>query len=448
MLVVKVNPNFGRWLTRCGLFISLVANSVSSPAVLAAPVPSSEFSIGADQFALEQQANPKIGLNVTWKSEEALETPEFGKRTKRELRLFSFYESGMGGDKSFDLDRAIFRIPVASGPSAGYVWFGRSHPVEEGAEFGPVQTTGAIGANWVQNQSDALNPRASGWIGAGFSDSIQGFSVNAVITPLFLPSFGPRLDLSESDNASGSRYARLPPQFVNSKRALVAIRYKVDPGELKNIVLQHQFYVGVSKQTRLGDFRLLGWSAPAPNPELNLSDMIRVNSEDADALVTVVPRFPRQNFVGLQWALQDSLHNKLPLILLESAYELNSANLKLSATFSPVRSLKFGALQSTSLRNKMQAENPALEISDYAQDLVWTELASSFYRDRIRTALRWEQHLTSDHHGAWVRPRIEYAPQQRLRVFAQANMLAGQKGSYFGEWRSLDSVNSGVRYLW
>ncbi|HCM38398.1 MAG: hypothetical protein A2Z97_02400 [Bdellovibrionales bacterium GWB1_52_6] len=432
------------WLPQLGFGLGLVLSSqlAFGPQLWAAVAPSSHLSLGAEQFARENRADPKVELNLFWASEQ----------NNRELRLYSFFESGQGGDRSFDLDRAVVRVPTTSTSAGGYFWLGRTHPLEEGAQGLPVETTSAIGAHWVQNQSDALNPRASGWIGAGWSGNFEKFSLDAAASPLFLPSFGPRLDLSETDAVSGSRYARLPPQFVNSKRALVAIRYKVETGSIKNIVLQHQAYVAFGKRTELGTFRLLGWSAPSPDPELDVSDIIRVNSEDANALVTAAPRFPRQNFVAFQWRFQGKFQgansSTTPLAVFESAYETGKANLSTSLSVRLLKFLRLGVLQTSALGQQALASNPALDSASYAEDLVWTELSSSLFQQRLRAALRWEQHWTSDRQGTWVRPLLEYSPEKRLILFAQANLLAGQAASYFGAWRSLDSVNTGVSYLW
>jgi hypothetical protein len=87
------------------------------------------------------------------------------------------------------------------------------------------------------------------------------------------------------------------------------------------------------------------------------------------------------------------------------------------------------------------------ESPNYSDHLAWTELRSLLSR-RLSGNLRYEQHLTPGKRGAWVRPGIEYFAGSRFRLFAQANLLAGQDYSYFGTWRSLDSVAMGARLAW
>jgi len=99
------------WLPQLGFGLGLVLSSqlAFGPQLWAAVAPSSHLSLGAEQFARENRADPKVELNLFWASEQ----------NNRELRLYSFFESGQGGDRSFDLDRAVVRVPTTSTSAGG-----------------------------------------------------------------------------------------------------------------------------------------------------------------------------------------------------------------------------------------------------------------------------------------------------------------------------------------
>ena len=101
-----------------------------------------------------------------------------------------------------DFDSTVIRLPLESTARRGHVWFGRVNPLSEGYEITELnrpRPTGAIGSSWAQNQTDALAPRVSGWVGFGVhAKSENEFFTTLAYSPIFLPSFTPKLDLSET----------------------------------------------------------------------------------------------------------------------------------------------------------------------------------------------------------------------------------------------------------
>jgi hypothetical protein len=399
----------------------------------------SSVALSEEHFALEDGYASRADLQVSASSDACVSGPVRANRPKRELKLDSFFESGPNGDRSIDLSQAVLRFETASD---SYLWLGRAHPALEGTSHDTIEPSSAIGSRWVQNQSNALSPRVSGWLGAGWGGDVSGVSVTVGFSPLFLPSFGPRLDLSVSKSASGSRFARLPPQYLNSQREAVDIRYQVNAGDLKNIVLQNQLFVGIGRETSVGTFRLLGWSSPSPDPSLDISDVIRIRENDAKALVTVVPSFRRQTFGAFQWE-SDSKQ----FLAFEAVYEMTKGPLAASLAVRPTHTLRFGTLQTLATRASEETSGIASD-RPYAENLIWAEVKDGFFKERLVPSLRFEYHYTPGHEDYWWHPALSWRAKGGLELFASANILAAEDGSYLSAWRSLDSVSTGIRYIW
>jgi hypothetical protein len=132
----------------------------------------SSVSLEEEQYADETSPASRIDIGAEIHSEDTLEDAPLV--PVNQARLYSFYESGAGGDYSLDVDSTALRVPLSSD---AHLWFGRVQPLSEGYNHTELTSTDAIGANWVQNQSDALTPRVSGWIGTGVhfrTDSARG----------------------------------------------------------------------------------------------------------------------------------------------------------------------------------------------------------------------------------------------------------------------------------
>jgi len=404
-----------------------------------AAIPDEGISIGAQQYALEPTVSSRLDFFLSWKSEDLLKNSDL---PYGQLHFDSFIESGKEGDKSFDIPLMAWRLPTRS---RGHFWLGRVHPLDEDGMKIPVHSTGAIGNNWVQNQSNALEPRVVGWFGAGWSGDLQKVRFTVAISPLFLPSFGPRLDLSEQEKANGSRFARLPPAYLNTNGTLLPMRYRLDTGDIQKIVFQVQTFLSLGLNSTIGSFQLMTWSAPIPSAQPDAAGYAKPDdaSDELNALATVVPKFPREVFIASRWTAP----GKDPAIL-EAAYEKNSGRLSLSAEVQPWSFLRAGALQSVETVAKPAPSGPVVESPVYGRDLFWTELSTKLFRARLRPSLRIEHHFTQGREGDWVRPLLQYQPDPQFVLYASANLIAGRDQSYYGQWRSLDSITTGVRYQW
>lgn len=397
------------------------------------------FSASALQYARETAQSPRLDLDVRWKPQDALS----------EVRLIGFAEGGRGSDWNLDLDPVVYRRALSEGAES-HVWIGRTHPMNETdvapgnfAVF-PSRVT-ALGANWVQNGAYALDPRVSGWLSIGahhrFADT--GFHVTAAYSPVFLPNFGPSTRLSRDAPASGSRFARLPPSYARLGEAIVPLRYEVQVGDLMDIVLQNQYFVGAEQKLAGFQYALMAWSAPSPAPSVSTVPTLRTLEDDLDVLIAAKPEFRRENFVGARFGFFEAPAKPE----LEAVWETGSGRLTVSTglAFDLGRHiLSVGGLH-TFNRPAPTAGQPISP--NYSDHLAWAEL-QSYFSSRFSGHLRFEQHLTPGRQGRWVRPEIEYLPGRRLRFYASLSVLTGEDYSYFGTWRSLDAVTVGARIIW
>jgi hypothetical protein len=402
-----------------GILIGAIISGWRASAATISP----DVAISGVQFANEQEIETRLDLNFHVADSEQL----------NELRLLGFFESGHHGQTSIDLDPVVLRFTTLKD---SHLWVGRAHPAGEAFRLKAIDRASALGANWTQNQHDALEPRVSGWIGAGFRQAIPStrLSVTASFSPIFLPSFGPSLELSPDDDATGSRFTKLPPARVRiSEKVLLPIRYDLQTGDLREIVRQDQVFVSTGYEHPWVQTSLFGWSAPKPDPVIAHFEKLRIVREsDADVIVTAKPSFPRQTFWGMRVASRDLLLS--PEV--ELAWETQSRQTTVSAALQPLERWRLGAL------NRFGERDPT-----YARTLIWTEASSGIYKS-LSGGLRYEQHLLHDYEGGWVKPTLLYQANRNFEVFATADVIAGQDGSYFGNWRALDSFAMGARAQW
>jgi hypothetical protein len=381
-----------------------------------AAIPVSHTQLQISQYADQNSPSPKLDLNI-----------HFGNVHEGRLKLF--VEAGPGGDWNVDLDPFTLKFPL---PETGLAWFGRWNFLDSSPQE-------AIGANWVQNKTRALEPYLSGWIGMGLQSANLDTKIDYAFaySPFFIPSFGPGLSISDSAPATGSRFANLPPAYVDLDGNLYPLRYRLNISSLTQILFQNQVFVSVGHTNVLGKISISAWSAPAPSPSLDLDPKIRPKS-DVDIIVEATPHFVRENFVALAW--EPSFFSSLSL---QSAYELRSQRMNVSAKISLDR-FKFGVLHSF---RKDVSSGPIIS-PNYDHGLVWGEWNANSEKLGFQPSLRIEQHLIEGERGNWIRPQLSYRTNANLVASVAVNILTGQDYSYFGVWRSLDSMSVGLNYIW
>ncbi len=419
-----------------GLLIGSVLSAFLSEAEAAPITP--RLSVAGVQYAREEGPASRVDLSVRWKSEDPL----------HDLRFIGFFETGSLGEYSIDLDPVVIR--PSFGENGGRFWVGRDHPAIAFLPESSIDRTSALGANWIQNQHDALNARVSGWVGTGihYPISSTGLTLSVAYSPIFLPSMTPSLRLSESENASGSRFTRLPPsQYQVSPGVLLPLRYRLETGDLREIVLQNQGFAGLGYENEDLRASLIAWSAPSASPDVAASGFIRIQNEsDASVFATARPSFPRQNFAGATLALSRVLFH--PEV--QAFFETHNAQWTLSGRITPVSqgsARVHAGLLGRIPRFEKASSSTGISSPDYASLLGWISGESRIHGP-LSGELRLEQHWQSGNRGFWLRPALTYSPRESYSFFAAANMIAGEDRSYFGAWRSLDSFSVGARAVW
>lgn len=431
---------------------SACALGVLGPASAWAAVVEPFIGVEGRQYAVETQPSSRVDLDFGARSDEGVSLNGPSGLPYRTLHVFSFIEPGKNGDYSFDIDDSAFRFQVTE---AGHAWFGRVHPLAEAWPSARPKNTDAIGALWVQNQSDALSPRVSGWIGGGLEmrNTETGWGGVVSYSPIFLPTFGPRLSLSGDDAASGSRFSRLPPAYVNVNGAIFPMRYNVDLSgdDTRQIVLQNQFFAAVGKETRDYSVQLMAWSAPQPDPSVDVTGAIQVTqTNDVNVLAQAKPSFPRKNVVAARAGLPSALLTPV----FETAYDLTENRMTVSTELGTAMALKPFTIRGGALHtlgdptSSVSSDSGSVFTPTYARYLFWTQADVSLMRELLVPSLRIEQHLVPGGHGQWIRPGVNYQATREIGVFATANIINGEDLSYFGTWRSLDSVAVGGNIRW
>ena len=391
------------------------------------------------KFAKESSISPKATIYAGIVSEMPADS---AKRSKLEANFWGFYEPGDLGDWNIDLDQTVYRFHAGD----QLFWVGRTHSKIENNDVDEVSHRSALGSAWVQNQTDPLRPRVSGWIGLGSNFRIPKSSVFVTLSysPLFLPTFGPRLDLSDVSSSTGARFSRLPPSQIKVGEALLPLRYKLETGEISEIVFQSQMYLELGTDNDQLAASAFAWSAPNPDPVIDATGILRVSEENVDALAVAVPSFPRENFIGIDLEIKNAPGE----IKIEIVHEITAPETIVSLSLSPFNFLNLGSLNAF-YEEKVDTVANAGSVARYDKQLVWVKLFVPESSDmKIRPSLLVESHWNKTSRGSWWLPGLEYRWKEYLSAELQASILAGDNNGFYGNWRSLDSISLGVSARW
>jgi hypothetical protein len=157
---------------------------------------------------------------------------------------------------------------------------------------------------------------------------------SAAFSPLFIPTMSPALRLSETQDATGARFTRLPPtRFQLPSGTILPLRYRLETGQITDIVFQNQAFLGMAYETNAVRASLMTWSGPSASPEVDATGDIPILQEtSAVAFAVARPRFPRQNFVGATFGLPSVIASPE----MQAILEMRSARWTLSAKLTPV----------------------------------------------------------------------------------------------------------------
>lgn len=358
-----------------------------------------------------------------------------------------FYESGTKGVFSFDPDPLRYSF-FASEAHETLFWFGREHPANMTRE-GLVDPYSALGTISPQNQLDALNPRVSGWVGAGVVQNINAeWKLTAAYSPLFLPSFGPSLGFTDRGELTPSRFARLPPAQAVTGGITVPIRYQLKLSQLSELLLQHQVYLGLTQKNEISNFELYAFTAPKPDPVPITDAKLAVSASDVNAKVYINPQFPREYWAGSRLQLKAILFQPA-LEAVQSLTDFSTRLFSLTGFLGQARpaSSLLATRKSRSsfgILSHFKSTSTAPVLSDF---LVFVKIPFE-WTENLHFQTRLEATLYSLRESVYWLNELEYQVSSQFTVFSSLNLLSGRDHSYFGDWRDQDSVSMGIKYLW
>jgi hypothetical protein len=357
-----------------------------------------------------------------------------------------YFESGPRGTWSLDPDPVRYHFSPDEEKKTR-IWVGRDHPLHL-LEDRFIEPTSALGSIWVQNQLDALNPRVSGWIGGGLVHSpSQNWNLVLAYSPIFLPSFGPGLGFTERGELNPARFARLPPESVTTGGVTLPIRYQLRVGQLSELLLRHQVFLGSRFTAGQTSVEAFAFTAPRPDPVPLTSATLSVGQNSVNANVLIQPQFPREYWSGIR-IQQNDLPFKPAFELVQNLEEFPRHVVSLTGFFTPSRRppspgdlsprASFGVLSHFQKRFDSPRFTDLLCFLRVPFELT----ARLIYRTILQTTL-----LPSRRSLYWM-SELEYSIEAAFSAIASLRVLAGEDSSYFGEWRNQGSLSLGVRRTW
>jgi hypothetical protein len=381
------------------------------------------------QYATETNATLNLNSTTTIKTDHFIS------------KFIGYVETGKRGTWNIDADPLRYDFHYDEEKN-NFIWLGREHPLNL-TRNDPVQVTDAIGNIWAQNQINALNPRVVGWFSTGI---LQHLNPNLVVvgafSPLFIPTFGPSLGFNDSGDLQPVRYARLPPASVNTGGVLLPIRYQLELGQIKDLLLRNQYFAGIVYKNENVYLEATYFSAPRPNAVPITQSALQITPQVVYAKVQIDPQFPREH-----WSTYRAQLLNVPLQpAVEFVYGIKSGQqqnhdqyLSLSGNLSTGfrQKASFGLLTSF----QKNPEDP--EFSDLlAFAYLPFHITDSW---SLNTLVR--STLLNTRQSIYSMLELQYDLNQNLSLLSSIRVLSGKNYSYFGDWRSEDSFTLGMRVL-
>ncbi|MBC7397074.1 MAG: hypothetical protein H7333_06490 [Bdellovibrionales bacterium] len=357
-----------------------------------------------------------------------------------------YYESGLKGIFSFDPDPLRYTL-YTDGSKKTLLWFGREHPLNLTRGF-TVEPYSALGSIWTQNQTESLDPRVSGWLSLGLVQEIATeWKLTAAYSPLFLPNFGPSLGFTERGELNPSRFARLPPSNAVTGGVNLPIRYQLQLGQLSELLLRHQGFLGMSQNSKSFHFDVYAFTAPKPDPVATTDATLAVNASEVNAKVYINPQFPREYWSGMR-AQFKSLPFEPALELVQNLLEWKEHTASAIAYLdTPEWSsfvIKRAPRSAFGVLSHFQAELSAPALSDF---LIFIQVPFALSESlTLHTFL--EATLFSMRESIYWLNELEYQVQSGFSLTLAMRLLSGKAHSYFGDWRNEDSLSAGMRWVW
>jgi hypothetical protein len=360
------------------------------------------------------------------------------KRTPWEVKLHLEVECQGARDVSVDVDRAWLAIPVGGEPhSAPSFYLGRIHPWDLSHHPAATDPWGLLAQRSPQNRGLLLgygyspdeteaNPIILGWIGAHFWSPKGPFKYGFSFSPIFIPSMGSEVTVSESGPASARRFARRPPGYIDLNGRTHPLRLAVDRSRLwQDVLLQPQLAAQGALEIS-PDLEI--WAtvsrAPAPDPSYTSDGYLKVSDTDIEGVATIHPLFVQRWDFSLspRWRPGLPLNTAVVGAIFGSTDHSWGSSLGIENRFFDFSLLHEASvgMGGPSYSDLLAQGHGRVAIGDF-------EPFAGF-----KTHLR-----TSD---AWLNGGVRYAMTAKTKVELGTDVFSGGANSYFGEWRANDRV--------
>jgi hypothetical protein len=363
------------------------------------------------------------------------------------LTQANFYvETGPRGSWSFDPDPLRFSFYLDDEDKT-MIFIGREHPLNFTRGF-KVEPYTALGSIWAQDDLEALDPQVSGWIGAGIVQSIsEHWKITAMYSPVFLPTFGPSLGFTDRGELNPARFTRLPPENAVTGGVTVPIRYRVQIGQLADLVLQNQAFFGLNYNNPDFNFDVYAYTAPNPNVVALTDSKLGVNADTVNAKVTIDPQFPREYWSGMRLFFKTMpLSPALELVQNLKDYPTHIASLTAyfdTPNFNPFVAKK-QAKSAFGILSHFQRNFADPNFSDF---LLFVKIPISITEQLTLHTLLETTMLSMRQSFYWLN-ELDFEISKGFSILAAVRLLSGQDHSYFGDWRDQDSYSFGVKAIW
>jgi hypothetical protein len=353
-----------------------------------------------------------------------------------QTKIYTYGETGTKGSWSLDPDPLRFDFHFSE-TQKSLMWLGREQPLNL-VRSEKVEATDAVGTVWTQNQLYALQPRVSGWMSIGLHQPISTQTTLIVAySPLFIPTLGPSLGFSQEGDIHPQRYSRLPPSTVNTGGVNLPIQYQLDLGQIRDLVLQPQFFAGIAHHSSIISMDASFFSAPRPNAVPLTSAKLAVKPNAVTAKVEIEPQFPSEQWTAFRMQFKN-LSFKPSIEWVQGLHDWSQQYVSFSGTSSGPHPIRFGFL---SHLNSVSDEPRFSDALAFVR-IPWRISDPLEWRNGLQTTL-----LSSRQSMYWL-SELEYFFRNGFSILATTRLLAGDNYSWFGDWRAEDSAGIGMRWIW
>ncbi len=406
-------------------------NAIATPFV-------GEFDIGHRAYAT-MESSQNVILNLGAKSDTTI-----WQRPHYEAMLYSDLEFATQNrlGKNFDLGTTVYRTEFSD---QLLLSVGRFYPLEEFSEYYTRSSIDALGINWSVNEKNPTEVRPVGWLGIGARGRLyKNLTIGFQYSPLFIPTLGPTIIYSKDDTPnSESPFARLPPTMVKlDDETQLPLRIALDEIDMKKLLLQDQFFVALNyTYPDFFSISLFAWDAPSPTPTTTTSATLRVSNDDVYVLVNAAAAFPRRKRVGANLSST--------FLDLQTVYEQDSKSLTLSSALKLYSYLQIGFLHTFENSEPTTSENTDTEIVSPKLDkkLAWISASLQLFSS-FKLSGKLLKNIDAVNDGASLGLTAQYDFTSYASLYSSLQLFAGSDQSYFGTWRSLDFITTGVAIKW